>query len=153
MSRVVVVTGTGTEVGKTWVTAATARALAPEHTVVARKPVQSFEPGAGPTDADVLAAATGQSPHDVCRPERWYPVAVAPPMAADILGRPAFTIADLAGEVAPFREGTITLVEGAGARVRRSRPTATPSTSRPRSPPTPSYSSPTRGSAPSTRSA
>src|SRR5262249_13065137 len=45
---------------------------------------------------------------------RWYPVAVAPPMAADMLGKPPFTIADLVAEMKPFDERAITLVEGIG---------------------------------------
>jgi dethiobiotin synthase len=111
----VVVTGTGTEVGKTWWVAATARALrARGRTVAARKPAQSFAPGDPETDADVLAAATGESAHDVCPPHRWYEVAMAPPMAAETLGRPAFAVADLAGELA-WPPGTdVGLIEGAG---------------------------------------
>jgi len=99
----VVVVGTGTEVGKTWVTAHLARALRRAgHTVAARKPAQSFGPGEDPaaTDAAILGAATGQRAEAVCPPERWYPVAMAPPMAARALGRPGFTAADLAAEVA-----------------------------------------------------
>jgi dethiobiotin synthetase len=110
----VVVTGTGTEIGKTWFTAATIRALAGRANVVAKKPAQSFEPGDEATDADVLGAATGQRPFDVCPEHRWYDVAVAPPMAAEILGRPPFTIADLAVELQPFADDGITFVEGAG---------------------------------------
>jgi dethiobiotin synthetase len=110
----VVVTGTGTDVGKTWFTAATIRALGGDQ-AIARKPAQSFEPGPAPTDADVLAGATGQTPYDVCPQHRWYEVAVAPPMAADMLGRPAFTIADLAAEIGgPSDETPFTFVEGAG---------------------------------------
>jgi dethiobiotin synthetase len=100
---VVLVTGTGTEVGKTWVAAALAGALAARGlAVAARKPAQSYEPGdadAGRTDAHALAAATGEDPAVVCPPHRWYPLALAPPMAAAALGRPAFTVADLAGEL------------------------------------------------------
>ena len=61
----VFVSGTATEVGKTWWTAATARELrvAGAH-VAARKPVQSGEPGAV-TDGEVLAAATGEDPYSV----------------------------------------------------------------------------------------
>ena len=98
--RVVAVTGTGTGVGKTWVAAAVlARLRSDGLTVAARKPVQSFDPDAGPTDADVLAAATGEPPTEVCPAHRWYERAMAPPMAAEALGRPAFTVADLAGEL------------------------------------------------------
>jgi dethiobiotin synthetase len=108
------VTGTGTEVGKTFVAAAIARQLrdAGIH-VVARKPVQSFEPGDASTDADVLAAATGEDPHVVCPAHRWLPTAMAPPMAADALGLPPFTIATLASEIAAPADA-VTLVEGAG---------------------------------------
>ena len=94
------VCGTGTEVGKTWMAARTIECLrAAGTTVSARTPVQSFTPGDGPTDADVLAAATGEGPHDVCPPHRWYDVAMAPPMAAEVLGRPRFTVTDLAAEL------------------------------------------------------
>jgi dethiobiotin synthetase len=104
---VVLVTGTGTDIGKTWVGAQ----LAPLLGAAAWKPAQSFAPGEGPTDAEVLAAATGQSPHDVCPPHRWYPVPLAPPEAADELGLPPFTIADL---VAEQPTADLLLVEGAG---------------------------------------
>src|SRR5688500_1494166 len=94
--RVIVVTGTGTEVGKTWVTCR----LAPHLDAVVRKPAQSFAPGdEGKTDADLLAEATGDDPYKVCLAERWYPVAMAPPMAAEVLGRKPPTIATLVNEV------------------------------------------------------
>jgi len=109
----VLLTGTATEVGKTWYTAATIRALEPRP-ALAKKPVQSFDPGNEPTDADVLAAASGQHPFDVCAEHRWYGAAVAPPMAADILGRPRFTVADLVHELQPIDGNAITFVEGVG---------------------------------------
>jgi dethiobiotin synthetase len=113
---VVVVAGTGTEVGKTWVAArVAAHARAAGLRVLARKPAQSFEPASGPTDADLLAAATGQQPADVCPPHRWYERALAPPMAADALRRPPFTVADVAGEVgAGWTGADLVLVESAG---------------------------------------
>jgi dethiobiotin synthetase len=118
----VVITGTGTDVGKTWYAAAVAVALqANDVRVIARKPVQSFTPGddaARVTDADVLAAATGQPASEICPEHRWYPCAVAPPMAAELLGRPPFTIEDLVAEhraaLPSPAAGTIVLVEGAG---------------------------------------
>jgi dethiobiotin synthetase len=98
--RVLLVAGTGTEVGKTWVGARLAEAArAKGLTVAARKVAQSLDPGTGPTDAEVLAAATGERPDDVCPPHRTYEVAMAPFMAADRLGRPPFTLADLVAEV------------------------------------------------------
>ncbi len=115
------VVGTGTEVGKTWVTARLARALAGAgYAVAASKPVQSFDPGDDPdaTDAAVLGRATGQSAEAVCPPGRWYPAAMAPPMAALALGRPGFTVGDLAAEVDRSwpgdAAGAVGLVETAG---------------------------------------
>jgi dethiobiotin synthetase len=111
---IIVVTGTGTEVGKTYVTAALARALRDRGVEVhARKPVQSFATTDTSTDADVLAAATGEKPYTVCPEHRWLGTPMAPPMAADALALPSFTIADLVGELNAPATG-ITLVEGAG---------------------------------------
>ena len=95
--RLVVVAGTGTEIGKTWCAARIIEHLrAAGTTVGARKPAQSFDPDdPHPTDAAVLAAATGEDPAVVCPPERTYEVALAPPMAATALGRPVPFLADL----------------------------------------------------------
>jgi dethiobiotin synthetase len=114
---VVVVAGTGTGIGKTWVTAVLATALrARGIAVAARKPVQSFDPEHDePTDAEELGAATGEDPYVVCPRHRWLPRAMAPPMAAEALGGAEFTVAELAAEImqnAP-RE-SIVLVESAG---------------------------------------
>jgi dethiobiotin synthetase len=100
---VIVVAGTGTEVGKTWVAARLATTLRDRAvTVQARKPAQSFEPDdpAEGTDAALLGAATGEDPTTVCPPHRWYPTAMAPPMAADVLGRERLVLADLVDELA-----------------------------------------------------
>jgi dethiobiotin synthetase len=113
---VVVVAGTGTDVGKTWVSARLLEAWSRAGlSVAARKPAQSFAPGAGPTDSEVLAAATGEDPTTVCRPERSYPLPLAPPMAASALGRPGPTISDLVGEIVwPGLTTDVGLVETAG---------------------------------------
>lgn len=118
--RLVVVAGTATEVGKTYVGAAVARSWRAQGLrVAARKPVQSYEAGtpASATDAGILAGATGEHPADVCPDHRWYPVPMAPPMAADVLARPPFTLADLVAEtVWPDHGGRVDvgLVEGVG---------------------------------------
>lgn len=94
----VVCAGTATEVGKTWVGAAVLAELRRRGIgVSARKPAQSFAPddAVDERDAAVLAAATGEDVHDVCPPERSFEVPMAPPMAADVLGRPAPSLADL----------------------------------------------------------
>lgn len=115
-ATLVLVTGTGTEVGKTWVAAAVARlARAEGATVAARKPAQSFDPAEDePTDAAVLGAATGRPPEEVCPPSRWYEVPMAPPMAADALGRPVPTLDDLVRELTWPPAVDLGLVEGAG---------------------------------------
>jgi dethiobiotin synthetase len=116
--RLVVVVGTGTDVGKTWVAARILRDLrAAGLRVAARKPAQSFDPGDPPADRDaaVLGAASGEAPEQVCPPHRWYEVAMAPPMAASTLGRPGFTIAGLVSELDwPASRVDVGLVETAG---------------------------------------
>ena len=110
----VLVTGTATEIGKTWFGAATAAELRGRGVrVAARKPVQSGEPGP-PSDAELLAAATGEDPARVCPPHRTYAVAWAPPMAADALGLPPFTVGELAAEITWDAGTEIGLVEGVG---------------------------------------
>jgi dethiobiotin synthetase len=112
----VVVVGTGTEVGKTWVAA---RLL--EHwrrgllRVAARKPAQSMEQGADTTDAAVLGAASGEAPEVVCLAERSYPTAMAPPIAARALGRPPIHLGELRAELRwPEPPPQVGLVETAG---------------------------------------
>lgn len=97
----VVAIGTATEIGKTWVGAATLSVLRGRGLgVAARKPAQSFDPADdGPTDAEVLAGATGEDPRQVCPPDRHYAIAYAPPMAAEALGRPSPTISELLEEL------------------------------------------------------
>ena len=114
--RVVAVVGTGTEVGKSWVSAALLAACRRNGMrVSARKPAQSYTPGDGPTDAEVLGAASGEQPQVVCPPHRWYEVALAPPMAASELRRPAFTVHQLLAELEwPDRPADLGLVETAG---------------------------------------
>jgi dethiobiotin synthetase len=108
--------GTATEVGKTWWGCAViGHLVAAGITVAARKPAQSFTTDElGATDAELLARASGESPETVCARERWYERPMAPPMAADALGRPPFTVADLVAGLAPSPAGAITFVEGAG---------------------------------------
>ncbi len=85
--RLVAVLGTDTGVGKTWATAQVlARLREAGATVAVRKPVQSFAPCDGETDADVLARATGETSEEVCPPHRSYGIAMAPPIAAAFLG-------------------------------------------------------------------
>ncbi|MGI9079562.1 MAG: AAA family ATPase [Acidimicrobiales bacterium] len=113
--RLVVGVGTATDVGKTWVGAQVLGRLRGHGVAVAaRKPVQSFEAGAGPTDAEVLAQATGEAPTEVCPAHRWYEVAMAPPMAAEALGLAPFTLADLVDEIWWPRPTVVGWVETVG---------------------------------------
>lgn len=122
--RLIGVLGTQTEVGKTWVAARLlAQAKAAGLRVAARKPAQSFEPIAAAsaasaaqndTDAHRLAAATGEDPATICPSHRWYPLALAPPMAADRLQRPRITLDELIAEIIWPDNVDIGLVETAG---------------------------------------
>ena len=115
--RLVAVVGTGTDIGKTWVAARLLTDLrAAGLRVAARKPAQSFEPDDDPArlDAAILGAATGEPPEEVCPPHRWYEVPMAPPMAAEALGRPTFTIQDLMSELRWPDAVDVGLVETAG---------------------------------------
>ena len=114
---VVEITGTGTEVGQDL----HRRPAAPPAgraglTVAARKPAQSFAPGAV-LDSEILGQATGEPAEVVCPARRSYPLAMAPPMAAEALSLRPPTIDDLVGEVNaswPARPADVGLVEGAG---------------------------------------
>ena len=120
--RLVLVCGTGTEVGKTWVAASLLEELRGRGlTVAARKPAQSFDVDLEAdrlgerTDAEVLGQASGEDPDVVCPPARSYHRAMAPPMAAEMLGLPPFTVGDLAAELRwPVPPVAVGLVETAG---------------------------------------
>jgi dethiobiotin synthetase len=114
---IVVVTGTGTGIGKTWVASELATALRERGiAVVARKPVQSFAPEHElPTDAEILGEATIEDPHVVCPAHRWLPREMAPPMAAAALDADPFTVAELVAEVTSnLPRDAIALVESVG---------------------------------------
>lgn len=110
--------GTGTDIGKTWVSARLLERLRDQGvTVAARKPAQSFDPSDDPAtlDASVLGAATSESPETVCSTNRWYETPMAPPMAAYTLARPPFTIDELQSELSwPDSCVDVGLVETAG---------------------------------------
>lgn len=108
--RIVVVTGTGTGVGKTVVTAALA-ATAPG-TVVVVKPVQTgIQPGSEPADTDEVQRLTGCEVVELTRLED----PLAPDTAARLRG---VTIPALTTYAGPIRDlassHDLVLVEGAG---------------------------------------
>lgn len=115
-TKLIVVAGTGTEVGKTWFAARLlAAARASGLVVSARKPAQSFEASdTNKTDAQLLAEASGEDAHAVCPPHRWYEAPMAPPMAADFLGRPRIALGDLIAELHWPANAQLRLVETAG---------------------------------------
>ena len=97
---VVLIAGTGTDIGKTWIASRMIAELRSRQVFVqARKPAQSFEANDATTDADQLSQASGEDPRTVCPAHRCYTAAMAPPMAADFLGRDRISVADLAEEV------------------------------------------------------
>ena len=112
--KTIFVTGTNTEVGKTWLTARLASILRSRGLeVAARKPVMSFHPSDGTTDARELAAATGELEEIVCPPHRRYELPLAPPMAADALGKAPYSVTELISELDLPSTG-IALIEGVG---------------------------------------
>jgi dethiobiotin synthase len=112
---VVFVTGTGTEVGKTWLSCAAGGQLRSRgRRVSVRKPLQSHDRRGGPTDAQLLAEASGEDVACVCPAERTFEVALAPPMAAIALGRRIAATAELAAALGWAEETEVGLVEGAG---------------------------------------
>jgi dethiobiotin synthetase len=117
-NRLVAVVGTGTDVGKTYVTAHLLAVLREDGiSVTARKPAQSFDLSDDPADYDaaVLGDASGEPPETVCPPHRWYEMPMAPPMAADALARPNFTVDDLVEELQwPEVPADVGFVETAG---------------------------------------
>lgn len=115
MGRIVVITGTDTEVGKTWVTCRIAEALRERGLTV--RAVKLVETGTA-TDIDPdedgarLAAAAGQdAPRAALRRLR---TAVAPAEAADLEGHPLDLTVIEAEMTAIVSEADVTLVEGAG---------------------------------------
>jgi dethiobiotin synthetase len=113
--RLAVVCGTATDVGKTWVACRLLRGLRNRGVpVAARKPAQSFAHDGHATDAELLAAASAEAPSDVCPAHRRYPVAMAPPMAAEALGRETFTAASLVAELDWAARTAVGIIETAG---------------------------------------
>ena len=111
----IAITGAGTDVGKSWLAAALIEQLLSRRLrVAARKPVQSFAPGAVMTDAHVLAAASGEDPLSVCPAHRWYPLAMAPPIAAARLGLAPILVRDLLGELTWHDDVEVGVVETVG---------------------------------------
>ncbi len=118
----ILVCGTATEVGKTWVSSRLLAELRSRNvTVSARKPAQSFDIDSeggrlgGATDAERLGAASGEHPGAVCHSFRSYHRAMAPPMAAEALGLPPFTVAELIEEMEwPVDRVQVGVVETAG---------------------------------------
>jgi len=108
------VAGTDTGVGKTWITKQIVMHLRDQGLKVsARKPVQSFDPTDATTDADELAAATGEPVDRVCPKHRSYAVPLAPPMAAEQLDREPIALAELVAET-HFEPGVMSFIEGVG---------------------------------------
>jgi dethiobiotin synthetase len=116
------VTGTDTNVGKTFVTCALAhRAVALGHRVFAFKPIESGCTAAPDgrwigADQELLAVAAGNWQQGALRGLYQFPLAVAPLVAAEAAG----TVVDLDHIVRTSHEGalsgraSLTLVEGAG---------------------------------------
>ncbi|GFE83789.1 hypothetical protein GCM10011487_57890 [Steroidobacter agaridevorans] len=114
-SLLIGVIGTNTEVGKTWVTAQLLATLKLRGSrVAARKPVQSYGPDEIDTDAARLAGASGEEVTEICPAHRWYPLGLAPPMAAQALGRGPVWMSELVSETRWPADVDIGFVETVG---------------------------------------
>src|SRR5688572_28069321 len=114
-SLLIGVIGTNTEVGKTWVTAQLMATLKLRGSrVAARKPVQSYAPDDINTDDALLAGASGEDVADICPAHRCYPLALAPPMSAQVLGRGPLLMSDVISEIRWPANVDIGLVETVG---------------------------------------
>ena len=109
---IVVITGTGTEVGKTIVTAALAAlARADGRRVAVVKPAQTGVADGEEGDVDVVRRLTGiDDVHELVR----YPEPLAPATAARRADMPALSVDVMVKEVDALRDRDLVLVEGAG---------------------------------------
>lgn len=114
-SGMLVVTGTGTGVGKTVVTAAVAAlARADARSVAVVKPVQTGLAGGEPGDVDDVRRLAGLAPDDGYELER-YPDPLAPATAARLAGRATLDLGACAGLIDRLASTrSLVLVEGAG---------------------------------------
>jgi dethiobiotin synthetase len=118
MTAVLVVTGTGTDVGKTVVTAAVATlALARGERVAVVKSAQTgiadpADPTAQPSDLETVRRLSGVTDlHELAR----FPDPLSPEAAARVSGLPPFDLADAAGYIVGLAASRdLVLVEGAG---------------------------------------
>lgn len=109
---VLAVTGTGTEIGKTVVTAAVAAlSVAEGRTVAVVKPAQAGLDDNGCGDVDEIRRLAGVTGYEVAR----YPDPVAPNIGARLSGLPPVRPADVAALVGRLSAShDLVLVEGAG---------------------------------------
>ncbi|MCC6875278.1 MAG: dethiobiotin synthase [Sandaracinaceae bacterium] len=107
------VSGTGTGVGKTWVTRGLARALARGgERVVALKPIET---GCDPEPADAIALARACGRPELARAPGLYRARLpAAPYAAQLEGEPAPDLGALAARARELARADLALVEGAG---------------------------------------
>jgi dethiobiotin synthetase len=105
------VSGTGTNVGKTYVATALVAALAEEGPVCGLKPFESGHPGPLGSDQAALGAASTDTASSLRFPLRCFPLPVAPPEAARAAGASVDVdtfLADL-DRLCAFYVGTIVL--------------------------------------------
>ena len=113
--RGVFVTGTGTEVGKTFVAAAIARAAsaAGERVAVFKPAVSGLDEGGEPDHALLRRAAGSAQPDDEIAPYRFGP-AVSPHLAAELAGVRIDTERLLDAARAAARDADVLVCEGVG---------------------------------------
>ncbi len=120
----IIVSGTGTDVGKTVTTAALAAlARARGERVAVVKPVQTGEPPGAPGDLSTVAALSGVADlHEFAR----YPDPLSPEAAARRAGLPPLDLRAAASSIAALAEGRAqVIIEGAGGLLVRYDPAGT----------------------------
>jgi dethiobiotin synthetase len=113
LPAVLVISGTGTEVGKTVVTAAVAALAAGRgERVTVVKPVQTGEPPGAAGDLEVVRRLAGVTrTRELAR----FPSPLSPEAAARVAGRPPLDLAEAAVVIKQLQaEADLVLVEGAG---------------------------------------
>ena len=109
----VVILGTGTNVGKTYVTAVIARTLIATHATLSLKPIESGVVAGEAGDAAVVASAAGHAPHL----SRWrFERGVSPHLASRHAGREidVTEVARWVTEQEALASAHVTLIETAG---------------------------------------
>jgi dethiobiotin synthetase len=109
---IIYVVGTGTEIGKTWLSAAIGRTLIGRGLKVSyRKYAESFGPR-DIRDSQILSEVSKEAPEVITKFS--YPIALAPPMAAVELGENPFALREMIKDLRFDQVADVSILEAAG---------------------------------------